>query len=344
MIDTLEKRIEKIKIHLKESNIEFVENESIDFYRKMLFFNTNSIPFEFLNTRFYDILSFTVVDSTGMHWNTGVYYDPELRNIYKSFAPQLPSKDVIVEHIIRSKFEMKKKVLNSTNIIISYFEEFMEKSIAKYGKVYDFNELIDVLTAPPPFRFHNKFINNSSKEQYGIWHLCGVNGFDSAVHNLVTYQDIGQLHVGISCIKHGRFDVIANKHLKDGICPECKRLLFHISAGAQSIKDTLNILGLDFEQEYYLSKLGATGISSKLRFDFYIPSLRAAIEYDGEQHFNPIVHWGGEESLEKTKERDILKNNFCKENVIQLLRVPYTSSKVSKVVFEFIAQCYEDTN
>jgi hypothetical protein len=218
------------------------------------------------------------------------------------------------------------------------------KSIAKYGKVYDFNELIDVLTAPPPYRFHNKFAHNSSKEQYGIWGSAGVNGFDSAIHYLVTYQDIGQLHIGISCVKHGRFDVIANRHLKNGICPECKSLLFHISAGAQSVKDTLNILGLDFEQEYYLSKLGATGIFFKLRLDFYVPSLRDAIEYDGEQHFNSIDHWGGQESLEKTKERDMLKDNFCKGNTIQLLRIPYTSSKVSKEVFEFITQCYKNEN
>jgi hypothetical protein len=75
----------------------------------LLFFNGKAIPLELLNTRYYDILSFTVVDSTGMHWSTNVYYDPEFKNIYKSFYPQFPSKDIIVEYIIGSKFEMTKK-------------------------------------------------------------------------------------------------------------------------------------------------------------------------------------------------------------------------------------------
>ena len=38
-----------------------------------------------------------------------------------------------------------------------------------------------------------------------------------------------------------------------------------------------------------------------------------AIEYDGQQHYKPIEKFGGEKAFEKTKFRDVIKNNYCKE-------------------------------
>ena len=48
------------------------------------------------------------------------------------------------------------------------------------------------------------------------------------------------------------------------------------------------------------------------------------IEYDGEQHFEPF---GYDKDLSKfisTQERDAYKNQWCKENNIRLIRIPYT--------------------
>lgn len=53
--------------------------------------------------------------------------------------------------------------------------------------------------------------------------------------------------------------------------------------------------------------------------DIYIPSLKLGIEYQGEQHFNEISVFGGEEGLKKTKERDIRKKSLCKKNGIKLM-------------------------
>ena len=50
------------------------------------------------------------------------------------------------------------------------------------------------------------------------------------------------------------------------------------------------------------------------RFDFYIQNLYL-IEYDGEQHFQ------GNKINEK---RDLYKNQWCQENNIPLIRIPYT--------------------
>ena len=47
------------------------------------------------------------------------------------------------------------------------------------------------------------------------------------------------------------------------------------------------------------------------------------IEYDGEQHFMPIKWFGGDEGLENIKIRDGIKNKFCQDNNIKLLRISY---------------------
>lgn len=59
------------------------------------------------------------------------------------------------------------------------------------------------------------------------------------------------------------------------------------------------------------------------RFDFYLPELNTAIEYDGEQHFKAINFFGGEEGLQKNQKRDKIKNEFCLKNSITLYRIPY---------------------
>lgn len=69
-----------------------------------------------------------------------------------------------------------------------------------------------------------------------------------------------------------------------------------------------------------------------LPFDFYLPSYNIVIELDGEQHFKP-VRFGGishKEAIEQFKIRklhDKIKNQFCKNNNIRLVRIPYYNIK-----------------
>lgn len=56
-----------------------------------------------------------------------------------------------------------------------------------------------------------------------------------------------------------------------------------------------------------------------LPFDFYLPKYNIAIEFDGEFHFKdtPLA------DLELQQKRDIIKNEFCKDNNIKLFRIHY---------------------
>lgn len=66
-----------------------------------------------------------------------------------------------------------------------------------------------------------------------------------------------------------------------------------------------------------------------LPFDCYLDDYNILIQYDGEQHSMP-VNFGGRSSeesnkkLEYTKRHDAIKNNFCKDKGIPLIRINYT--------------------
>lgn len=58
-----------------------------------------------------------------------------------------------------------------------------------------------------------------------------------------------------------------------------------------------------------------------LPFDFYLPDYNCCIEYDGKQHFENNCGWG--EKLQTIQFRDNIKNQYCKDNKIKLIRIPY---------------------
>lgn len=51
------------------------------------------------------------------------------------------------------------------------------------------------------------------------------------------------------------------------------------------------------------------------------------IEYDGYTHFSANGGWNTEENLAKIQYSDRIKNNYCKEHNIKLIRIPYTDFK-----------------
>ena len=56
-----------------------------------------------------------------------------------------------------------------------------------------------------------------------------------------------------------------------------------------------------------------------LELDIFMPSVNVAIEYQGEQHFYPMDHWGGDEAFARTVERDRTKLKLCKKNGVKIL-------------------------
>ncbi len=72
----------------------------------------------------------------------------------------------------------------------------------------------------------------------------------------------------------------------------------------------------------------------ELPFDFYLPEKNLLIEYDGSQHFYPKFK---EENLTKIQLNDKIKNRFCKENKIRLVRINFKENKdIEKILLKEI--------
>ena len=91
------------------------------------------------------------------------------------------------------------------------------------------------------------------------------------------------------------------------------------SHGEIKIKELLLNNNLSFEQEYWFNDCRDV---NPLRFDFYVNNLYL-IEFDGKQHTEAIDYFGGEKGLQKTQQRDQIKNEYCKTHNIPLIRIPY---------------------
>ena len=70
--------------------------------------------------------------------------------------------------------------------------------------------------------------------------------------------------------------------------------------------------------------------------------LKLIIEYDGEGHYEPIDFAGkGKEwankNFERIKKYDNLKNDYCKENNLFLLRIPYWEfNNIKEIIYQEI--------
>lgn len=81
-----------------------------------------------------------------------------------------------------------------------------------------------------------------------------------------------------------------------------------------------------------------------LPFDFYLPEYNVCIEYDGIQHFEP-TRFNKKMTIEEANDnfiqqkfRDEIKNNYCKNNNIKLLRIPYTEyDNIEKVINKYLS-------
>lgn len=124
----------------------------------------------------------------------------------------------------------------------------------------------------------------------------------------------------IICPKHGEFLQCPHDHLSGYGCPKCQ---------LKSQTKLYNILKETFPKEKILFEVNKNIIPwiKNQRIDIYFPKYNIAIEYNGEQHYIPIEHFGGVVELQDTQARDKLKQEKCKENNCTLFEIKYDYSK-----------------
>lgn len=220
-------------------------------------------------------------------------------------------------------------------------ETFIESSILVFGNLYDYSkveyknshEKVEIICEKhksffmcPKDHINQKQgcpkcgkISMSNKYRKNLNLLISqfkeING-DRYDYSKVEYKN-NITKVEIICKEHGSFKQTAKSHLRGRGCPMCNS-----SKGELRIANFLTERNINFNTQQTFSKCLSEN-NNKLKFDFYLPEMNTCIEYDGEQHFRPIEHFGGDESFKKQKIRDAIKNNYCIENNIKLIRIPF---------------------
>ncbi len=128
---------------------------------------------------------------------------------------------------------------------------------------------------------------------------------------------------------HKDYWVRLNKFKYGQRCPLCS-----ISKGERVIYNFLKNNKFNFKREYTFKDL--KGINDGiLRFDFAVfknNKLHCLIEYDGLQHYE--VCFNSEYNFKRTQSHDKLKNKYCQDNNIKLIRIPYYRYKDIEIILK----------
>jgi hypothetical protein len=127
------------------------------------------------------------------------------------------------------------------------------------------------------------------------------------------------------------FEQTLSDHLSGCGCTNCS-----MSRGEKVIESYLKEIDINFIKQ---KTFDGCKFKNKLKFDFYLENYNKCIEFDGPQHYKPIRFFGGKKSFELQKQKDQIKNEYCIDNRIDLLRISYECKNIEiiKLVKEFIS-------
>lgn len=160
----------------------------------------------------------------------------------------------------------------------------------------------------------------------------------SIVHNnkynyeKVKYRNANS-KVEIICPNHKSFWQEPYVHLQGSGCPKCSS-----SKGEKEVRKCLENLGLSYKEQY---KIKECKNKRSLPFDFAVftdsskSKIKFLIEYDGEQHFEADSYLHKDyKSFLSLKDRDCIKSEYCADNDIVLLRIPYWGKEMIDMLIE----------
>jgi len=79
-----------------------------------------------------------------------------------------------------------------------------------------------------------------------------------------------------------------------------------------------------------------------LELDIWFPNLLLGIEYQGEQHYKIIDHWGGKDGFEKRTENDRKKKQLCKKLGYRLVEFDYAEKIEEELIRKKLARFFEN--
>jgi len=224
-------------------------------------------------------------------------------------------------------------------------QSFIEKAIKKHNEKYDYSKVIyiDYKTEITIIcKEHGEFniIPVSHLAGNGCRFCSGniiyttesiIEKFIKIHNNKYDYSKVNfqgtEIKTIIICEKHDEFLQTPKCHLKGHGCPSCNE-----SKGEKLISGILTKYSVKFERQ---KRIEDCKYILPLPFDFYLSDYNAFIEYDGEQHFEIVEHFG-EESFENTQRNDKIKNEYCFKNLFPLMRIKYTDTEIERKICKWL--------
>lgn len=155
-----------------------------------------------------------------------------------------------------------------------------------------------------------------NSREYVEQYINGING--NVLLNKEDYVGSRVHNLRILCGKCGKhvFTTSFSDYYNCGQT-QCHSCASAESVGEHVIAEHLTELGIQYIRE---KKFKGCVDKRRLPFDFYLPAKNMVIEFDGPHHYYPVY---SEEGYLHTQYHDQIKNDYCEQNGILILRIPY---------------------
>jgi hypothetical protein len=141
----------------------------------------------------------------------------------------------------------------------------------------------------------------------------------------------GRICIGFICNEHKEAGVQYMRRgnmNRDNIigCKYCvDKKKYKFSKGEKRIENYLQHNNYSYIKQYIFDDCKD---KNALPFDFYLTNQNIIIEFDGQHHYKPVTFNGisyeeATRNYETTVYHDKIKNNYCFENNIKIIRIPY---------------------
>lgn len=157
-----------------------------------------------------------------------------------------------------------------------------------------------------------EFLQKDYKNEYGTWMWKCKCPYCGAVFTALPALVMDGSRVSCGCITRSKSEEYIESILKDNN-------LVYIPQ--YRINDCKDIYTLPFDFAVYTK-------DDNLKL----------IEYDGRQHYEPVEWFGGEKAFKIRKRHDEMKTQYCLDNKIELIRIPYTYSfdQIKETIMDII--------
>ncbi|ANT44687.1 hypothetical protein HOR18_gp024 [Staphylococcus phage vB_SscM-1] len=329
----------------------------------MKYYNNNNIYYSETKTGITNFIDLSTLPRRGksIYWKATnhtvpfKYHDIE-GHLHLKYSPS-QSKTVLIDITYNNK-TFTQQVNNLKRVKLNYITTQNKKYTMQDYKVGDKVKGCEILAVKKEADTYFYLVYNIREEVYGIisnQKLKAIKGDSYVPHSTVPQSKLLYHHKHIHQYVTNREDLFNYRYSSRSristTCPNCHtkksiRVLdltsdtykctctkSYSSFGERVTQAYLDILNIPYIREYKFKDLGLK------RFDFYLPESHTAVEVHGMQHYQEVT---GYMSHKITKESDIIKKQYCKDNDITYIEVDARRSTFNHIIGSLNQYTYVD--